>query len=104
MNGVARRFVPLLDRVLVQKVKAEGQTKSGLFLPESAKQASNIAKVVAVGPGRVSSKTGERVALGVAVGDVVVIPEYGGMPVKLEGGEADLQVFRDDDIVGILKD
>eukprot|EP00922_Rhytidocystis_sp_ex-Travisia-forbesii_P029849 GHVS01043774.1.p1 GENE.GHVS01043774.1~~GHVS01043774.1.p1 ORF type:complete len:103 (+),score=17.74 GHVS01043774.1:50-358(+) len=102
MSGVTRRLVPLMDRVLVQKVKPEVQTKSGLFLPESAKLPTNIAKVLAVGAGRLHPTTGQRVAVEVAVGDTVVVPEYGGMPVKLEGAE--MQIFREEEIVGIIKE
>lgn len=68
-----RSLVPLLDRVLIQRVKAETKTASGIFLPESSVEKLNEAKVLAVGPGAFD-KNGARVPMGVAVGDRVLIP------------------------------
>lgn len=68
-----RSLVPLLDRVLIQRVKAETKTASGIFLPESSVEKLNEAKVLAVGPGAFD-KNGSRVPMGVAIGDRVLIP------------------------------
>lgn len=65
--------MPLLDRVLVQRIKAEAKTASGIFLPESSVKELNEAKVLAVGPGGID-KEGKRVAMGVQAGDRVLIP------------------------------
>lgn len=69
-----RGLVPLLDRVLVQRVKAETKTASGIFLPESSVEKLNEAKVLAVGPGLLDKK-GNRLPMGVAKGDRVLIPQ-----------------------------
>lgn len=69
-----RSLAPLLDRVLVQRIKAETKTASGLFLPESSVKELNEAKVLAVGPGGLD-KEGKRVAPSVAPGDKVLIPQ-----------------------------
>lgn len=69
-----KSLVPLLDRVLVQRVKAEAKTASGIFLPESSVKELNEAKVLAVGPGGLN-KDGQRVPMGVAAGDKVLIPQ-----------------------------
>ena len=69
-----RSLAPLLDRVLVQRIKAETKTASGLFLPESAVKDLNEAKVLAVGPGGLD-KSGNRVACSVKAGDKVLIPQ-----------------------------
>lgn len=123
-SSFAKRFIPLMDRVLVQKVKPTVQTKSGLFLPDSAKGSSNLAKVqrndlhiecvylfipvfmlypqvLSVGAGRLN-RDGVRVPIDLKEGDTVMVPEYGGMPLKLDDEE--FHVFRDEDIIGILKD
>ena len=71
-----RGLVPLLDRVLVQRVKAETKTASGIFLPESSVEKLNEAKVLAVGPGLLDKK-GNRMPMGVAKGDRVLIPQVG---------------------------
>merc|ERR1711957_525438 len=91
-----KRFVPLLDRVLVQKVKAEATTASGIILPEMAKTTPNWAKVLAVGPGRLC-KEGKLVAMNVSVGDTVVVPQYGGAALKLD--DEDFHIYRDEDMV-----
>ncbi|KAF8822578.1 putative chaperonin [Cardiosporidium cionae] len=103
MNSMVKRFIPLLDRILVQKIKSDvgSKTKSGLFLPDSAKTSSNEALVLAVGPGRVTT-AGETVPCVVKEGDTVVVPEYGGMALKLNDEE--YHVYRNDDLIGILKE
>ena len=67
-------LAPLLDRVLVQRIKAEAKTASGIFLPESSVKELNEAKVLAVGPGGLD-KDGKRVSCSVQVGDKVLIPQ-----------------------------
>lgn len=69
-----RSLVPLLDRVLVQRVKAETKTAGGIFLPESSVEKLNEAKVLAVGPGGLD-KEGKRIPMGVSEGDRVLIPQ-----------------------------
>lgn len=101
MAGIAKRFVPMMDRVLVQKLKGEAKTASGILLPDSAKTAPNWAKVLAVGPGRLS-KEGERLFMNVKVGDTVVVPEYGGVSLKFDN--EDYHVFREEDFAGIIQD
>lgn len=91
-----RALAPLLDRVLVQRVKAEAKTASGIFLPESSVEKLNEAKVIAVGPGALN-KAGTRLPMGVTVGDRVLIPQFGGSPVK--AGEEEYQLFRDSECV-----
>ncbi|SBS98228.1 10 kDa chaperonin, putative (CPN10), partial [Plasmodium ovale curtisi] len=57
--------------------------------------------VLAVGPGRITSN-GSKIPPSVKEGDVVVLPEYGGSSLKIDGEE--FYVYRDDDIIGIIKD
>ena len=66
--------MPLLDRVLVQRVKAEAKTAGGIFLPESSVKELNEARVLAVGPGGLD-KDGKRITMSVAAGDKVLIPQ-----------------------------
>ncbi|KAI1076773.1 hsp10-like protein [Whalleya microplaca] len=96
-----KSLVPLLDRVLVQRIKAETKTASGIFLPESSVKDLNEAKVLAVGPGALD-KDGKRLPMGVASGDRVLIPQYGGSPVKV--GEEEYQLFRDTDILAKINE
>lgn len=69
-----KALAPLLDRVLVQRIKAETKTAGGIYLPESSVKELNEAKVLAVGPGA-TTKEGSRVPMSVGVGDKVLIPQ-----------------------------
>lgn len=60
--------------MLVQRVKAEAKTASGIFLPESSVKELNEGKVLAVGPGALG-KDGKRLPMGVSSGDRVLIPQ-----------------------------
>lgn len=79
------KIKPLGDRVVVKVVEvAEEKTKSGLFVPDTAKEKPQEAEIMAVGPGSLNDK-GERVAIDVAVGDKIIFSKYGGMEIKLDG-------------------
>jgi chaperonin GroES len=91
---------PLNDRLLVQRLEEEEKTAGGIIIPDSAKEKPAQGKVVAVGPGKVND-SGERVALQVKAGDVVLFSKYGGTDVKLDGG--DYLIMREDDVLGIVE-
>ena len=78
--------------MLVQRLKPEAKTASGIFLPETAVKELNEAKVLAVGPGALD-KSGNRVAVSIQPGDKVLIPQFGGIPIKV--GEEEYSLFRD---------
>ncbi|KAF2813437.1 10 kDa heat shock protein, mitochondrial [Mytilinidion resinicola] len=96
-----RSLAPLLDRVLVQRVKAEAKTAGGIFLPESAVKELNEAKVLAVGPGGLD-RDGKRIAPSVKPGDKVLIPQYGGSPIKV--GEEEYSLFRDHELLAKINE
>ncbi|XP_036604104.1 10 kDa heat shock protein, mitochondrial-like [Trichosurus vulpecula] len=97
MAGQAfRKFLPLLDRGLVERSEAEAVTKGGIMLPEKSQGKILHAMVVAVGSG-IKGKSGEIQPFGVKVGDKV-LPEYGGTKVVIE--DKDYFLFRDSDILG----
>jgi chaperonin GroES len=77
---------PLGDNVIVKQAAAETQTKSGLYVPEAAKEKPQRGEVLAVGAGRFN-KMGERIPMDVAVGDTVIYSKYGGNEVKIEDEE-----------------
>ncbi|KAJ4848559.1 hypothetical protein Tsubulata_007861 [Turnera subulata] len=97
---MARRLLPSLNRILVEKIVAPAKTNSGILLPEKAAQL-NAAKVVAVGPGA-HGKNGDTIPVTFKEGDTVLLPEYGGTQVKL--GEKEFHLYRDEDILGTLHD
>ncbi|PYH96630.1 Cpn10-domain-containing protein [Aspergillus ellipticus CBS 707.79] len=96
-----KNLAPLLDRVLVQRVKPEAKTASGIFLPESSVKEQNEAKVLAVGPGAVD-KNGQRLPMSVAPGDRVLIPQFGGSAVKV--GEEEYTLFRDYELLAKIRE
>ncbi|EXJ84591.1 hsp10-like protein [Capronia epimyces CBS 606.96] len=96
-----RSLVPLLDRVLVQRIKAEPRTAGGIYLPESSVKDLNEAKVLAVGPGAFD-KDGKRLSMSVQEGDKVLIPQYGGSPVKV--GEEEYHLFRDHELLAKINE
>jgi len=95
-----KKVVPLFDRVLVQRVKA--QTKvGGIIIPEAAAQKTNEAVVVAVGKGLRNSE-GKYTPPAVAVGDTILLADYRGDEIKLNN-EAYI-LIREDDILAKLEE
>uniref|UniRef100_A0A672STD9 10 kDa heat shock protein, mitochondrial n=1 Tax=Sinocyclocheilus grahami TaxID=75366 RepID=A0A672STD9_SINGR len=92
-----RKFLPMFDRVLVERLAAETVTKGGIMIPEKAQAKVLQATVVAVGPGS-TNKDGKVTPVCVKVGDKVMLPEYGGTKVFLD--DKDYFLFRDGDILG----
>lgn len=76
-----KRLIPSFNRVLVEKVLQPKKSAGGILLPETSKQL-NSGKVVAVGPGD-RDKDGKLIPVGFKEGDHVLLPEYGGLEVKL---------------------
>ncbi|XP_026552634.1 10 kDa heat shock protein, mitochondrial isoform X2 [Pseudonaja textilis] len=98
MAGQAfKKFLPLFDRVLVERCAAETVTKGGIMIPEKSQGKVLQATVVAVGSGS-KSKDGNIQPISVKVGEKVLLPEYGGTKVILD--DKDYFIFRDGDILG----
>lgn len=77
---------PLGEKVLVQPTKSSEMTAGGIALPDSAKERPQEGTVIAVGTGR-TLDSGEKVAVGVNVGDLVIYSKYGGTEIKNDGIE-----------------
>ena len=77
-------LTPLGDRVVVQAIEQEAQTRSGLVIPDSAKERPQEGKVVAVGEGR-TTDDGKRIPLDVKAGDTVVYSKFAGTEFSDEG-------------------
>ncbi len=90
---------PLGDRVVLKQQEPEEQTKSGIILPDSAKEKPQEAIVVAVGPG--IQKDGKKVEMQVKEGDKVIYSEYSGTDVKLE--DTEYIVVGQNDIIAIVE-
>ena len=84
---------------MVQHVEENEQIKGGIIIPDSAKEKSQEAKVVALGTGKKDDDC-KTVGLQVKKGDVFLISKYGGTDVKLD--DVEYQLVREDDILGII--
>jgi chaperonin GroES len=90
---------PLADRVLVKPAAAEEKTKSGIIIPDTAKEKPMQGEIVAVGTGKVSEE-GKVTPLQLKVGDRVLYGKYAGTEISLEGEE--YLIMREADIFAII--
>ena len=90
---------PLTDKVVIKKLQAEETTKSGIVLASASQEKPQVAEIIAVGPGGVVD--GNEIKMQVKVGQKVIIRDYAGTTVKLEGEE--YIVVRQDDILAIVE-
>lgn len=93
------KIQPIGDRVLVKMIDDAEQIKGGIIIPDSAKEKSQEAEVIALGTGK-KDKEGHPVAFQVKVGNRVLISKYGGTEVKF--GDEKYTLLREDDILGII--
>lgn len=91
---MARTLTPLGDRIVIKAIEQESQTKSGLYIPDNAKERPQEGSVLAVGPGRVTDD-GTRIAMEVAVGDTVVYSKFAGTEFTEDGEELLILTERD---------
>lgn len=91
---------PLADRVVIKVLEREEKTKSGIVLPDTAKEKPQEGKVVAVGSGKVLDN-GQRVPLDVKEGDKVIFSKYAGTEVKVDGQE--YLIVSERDILAIVE-
>jgi chaperonin GroES len=90
---------PLYDRLVVKRIAEEETTKSGIIIPDSAKEKPQEGEVMAVGRGR-RLEDGSISALEVKAGDRIIFGKYSGNETKLDGTE--YIIIREDDVLGIL--
>ena len=90
---------PLVDRVVIKMTESEETTKSGIVLPGSAQEKPQVAVVTAVGPGGVVD--GKEIVMEVKVGDKVLISQYAGTKIKLDGVEN--IIVKQSDILAVVE-
>ncbi len=90
---------PLHDRILVQRIEEEQVRRSGIIIPDSAKEKPQEGKVLAVGKGTVN-EDGKKTPLDVKAGDRVLFGKYSGSEVTLDG--KDYVIMKEEDVLGIL--
>lgn len=90
---------PLGDKIIVKRLEAEEKTASGIFLPESAKEKPQQAKVVRVGTGKVLDN-GKTQEFQVKEGDTIILGKWGGTEIKVDG--EDYIVMGEDEVLAIV--
>ena len=97
----SKKLRPLGDRVVLKPSAREEMTKSGIVLPDTAKEKPQEGSILAVGPGRVLDD-GKREAMDVKVGQKVLYGKYAGTEFKVDGDE--LLIVSQKDILAIVED
>ncbi len=90
---------PLHDRMLVRRIEEKETAKSGIIIPDSAKEKPQQGKVLAVGNGKIL-ENGKKLALDVKVGDRILFGKYTGSEIKIDGEE--VLILREDEVLAVL--
>lgn len=92
---------PIGDRVFVKPLEAEEVTKSGIVIPDTAKEKPQKGKILAVGIGKLLDN-GQRIPLEVKEGDIVLFAKYAGTDIKAEG--EDFLILNERDILAVIEE
>jgi len=90
---------PLYDRIVAKRIEEKETLRSGIIIPDSAKEKPQEAEVIAVGHGK-RLENGEVVPLDVKAGDRILFGKYTGNEIRLDGEE--YMIMREEDVLGIL--
>jgi len=90
---------PLGDRVVIKALEREEMTKSGIVLPDTAKEKPQEGRVIAVGTGKVLDN-GTRIPLEVQVGQKVIFSKYAGTEIKVDG--EDFMILGERDVLAVV--
>jgi len=97
----ATKLVPLGDRVVLRPREKEEMTKSGILLPDTAREKPQEGDVIAIGPGRVLDN-GNRVDMELKVGQIVLYAKYAGTEFKLDDEE--YLIVREPDVLAVISE
>ena len=100
VTSTTKQLKPLGDRLVVKPSPREEMTKSGIVLPDTAKERPQEGTIVSVGPGR-TLDDGSREAIDVKVGQKVLFQKYAGTEFKLD--EEDLLILSQKDILAVIE-
>lgn len=90
---------PLGERIVIKALESEEKTKSGIVLPDTAKEKPQMGEVLAVGSGK-TLENGQKVPMELKVGDKVLFAKYAGTEVKLDGEE--YMVLKESDVLAVI--
>ena len=100
VSGTATSLKPLGDRLVVQPVPREEMTKSGIVIPDTAKERPQEGTILSVGPGR-TLDDGSREAMEVQAGQKILFQKYAGTEFKLE--EDELLILSQKDVLAVIE-
>ncbi|MCV0403802.1 MAG: co-chaperone GroES [Chloroflexi bacterium] len=100
VGGTATQLKPLGDRLVVKPTPREEMTKSGIVLPDTAKERPQEGTIISVGPGR-TLDDGSREAMEVSEGQKVLFQKYAGTEFKLD--DEDLLILSQKDILAVIE-
>ncbi|HEV2012038.1 MAG TPA: co-chaperone GroES [Candidatus Limnocylindria bacterium] len=95
------KLKPLGSRVVVKALEREEMTKSGILLPDTAKEKPQEGKVLSVGPGDRHPDTGQRIPVELKEGDRVLFQKYAGTDFKLD--EEELLILSEKDVLAVIE-
>ena len=98
-TSVTTTFTPLHDRVLVRRVEEDDAVRSGIIIPDSAKEKPQKGDIIAAGKGK-SNEEGRVFPLDVKAGDRVLFGKYSGAEIKIDGEE--FLIMREEEVLGIV--
>ncbi len=96
MATKTQELQPLTDRLVVRPIQKEEMTKSGIFIPDTAKEKPQEGEVIAIGPGKITDD-GKRIPMELKVGDRVIYSKYGGSEIKID--DVEMIILRESDIL-----
>jgi chaperonin GroES len=96
IDNMTGKLQPLADHVVVKPLAKEEKTRSGIYIPDTAKEKPQEGEIIAVGPGRLTDE-GTRIVVDLKVGDIVIYARYGGSEIKIDDQE--LVIMRESDIL-----
>ena len=91
---------PLADRIMVERQEETETRKSGIIIPDTAKEKPQQGKVLAVGPGRYD-ETGKRIPMDVKRNDIILFGKYSGSEIRMD--DTDYLIMREEDVLAIIE-
>ena len=97
----ATSIKPLADRVVAKRLESEETVKGGIIIPDSAKKKQEMAKVIAVGPGKTTNEN-KVLPMPVKTGDIILMDKYAGQEITIDDDE--FIIVKADDIIAIVEE
>ena len=94
-------LMPLADRVVAKRLESEETVKGGIIIPDSAKKKQEMAKVISVGPGKVTEEN-KSIPMPVKEGDIILMDKYSGQEITVDDEE--FIIVKADDIIALVKE